>query len=111
MRPTSVFATFPELGLDPAISDRSLWNYCQDEGWVLFTDDRNDDGPDSLQRTLDDSWRVGHLPVVTPSTKPRIETDRDYRQLVAAHIAELLIDVASGEYRNQPRIFVPMTRR
>jgi hypothetical protein len=38
-------ATFPDLKLDPHLDDRPLWNYCQQEGWVLFTDNRNNDGP------------------------------------------------------------------
>jgi hypothetical protein len=96
------------LGIDPGLDDRSLWNFCQAEGWVLFTDDRNDDGPDSLQSTMNDSWRPGLLPILTPSRKQRLEFDRDYRDLVANHVAELLIDIASGDYRDQPRIYVPL---
>ena len=38
------FATFADLGLAPRLDDRSLWNYCQQHGWVLFTENRNDDG-------------------------------------------------------------------
>src|SRR5258708_37309417 len=71
-------ATFPDLGLDRHMDDRSLWNYCQTEGWVLFTDDRNNDGPDSLLATINDSWHPGLLPILTPSRKQRIEVDRNY---------------------------------
>ena len=31
------FKTFPEIPLDKDLDDRSLWNSCQQEGWVLFT--------------------------------------------------------------------------
>ena len=30
-------AIFPELGLDRRLDDRSLWNYCQQEGSDLLT--------------------------------------------------------------------------
>lgn len=43
------FATFPELGLPPNLEDHLLWNRCQQDGWVLFTENRNQDGPNSLQ--------------------------------------------------------------
>jgi hypothetical protein len=45
------FATFAEIHLAADIDDRSLWNHCQRDGWVLFTENRNDDGPDSLHAT------------------------------------------------------------
>src|SRR5436305_13235076 len=28
--------TFPDLGLDGGIDDRTLWHYCQADNWVLF---------------------------------------------------------------------------
>ena len=45
------FVTFPDLELDLDLDDRLLWNRCQEEGWVLFTDNRNEDGHDSLEAT------------------------------------------------------------
>jgi len=65
--------TFRDLGLDQGLDDRTLWEFCQQQGWVLFTEDRNDNGPGSLQRTLDNSWRDGCLPVLTLSNKGRFE--------------------------------------
>lgn len=103
-------ATFPDLGLPRDLDDRSLWTYCQEDGWVLFTENRNDDGPDSLQATLADSWRVGHLPIVTLSNKARFEYDRDYAGRVASGVAEVLFGVAipPHRYRDRPRIYVPL---
>jgi hypothetical protein len=104
------FETFPALGLQGSLDDRSLWNYCQDRGWVLFTENRNDDGPDSLHATLTDSWRDGHLPVLTLSSKARFERDLGYAERVAADVAELLFGIAEQQYRDQPRIYVPRSR-
>ena len=48
--------TFPELGLDRSLDDRSLWNFCQQQGWVLFTENRNHDG------CSDDARQIHLLP-------------------------------------------------
>jgi hypothetical protein len=101
------FQTFPDLNLPGNLDDRTLWNFCQRSGWVLFTENRNDDGPDSLQATLTDSWRSGRLPILTLSKKWRFERDLAYAERVAADIAELLFGIANGQYLDQPRIYVP----
>jgi hypothetical protein len=100
-------ATFPDLGLSRHLDDRSLWNHCQQDGWVLFTENRNHDGPDSLQATLMDSWQPGHLPVLTLSNKGRFRHNRGYAERVATDVAELLFGVAQGVFRDQPRIYIP----
>lgn len=104
------FASLRDAGLATDVDDRTLWTYCQREGWVLFTENRNDDGPDSLQATLDDSWTEGCLPILTLSKKARFERDRTYAQRVAADVAELLFGIAEQQYRDRPRIYVPLSR-
>ena len=104
------FATFADLALPRNLVDRSLWHRCQQDGWFLFTEDRNDDGPDSLQATLLDSYRPGCLPVLTLANKGRFENSIGYATQVANDVAELLFGVELGEYRDQPRIYVPLNR-
>ena len=101
------FASFSELGIAADADDRRIWNMCQSEGWVLFTDNRNNDGPDSLQATLDDSWMPGHLPVLTLSRKIALENNSAYAQRVAISIADLLFGIVDGENLDRPRIYVP----
>jgi hypothetical protein len=101
------FVTFPDLGLDRGIDDRTLWTYCQGNDWVLFTDNRNRESDDSLQATLDDSWRVGHLPVVTLANKPKFENNAAYARQVAEDLTELLFTVFHEGVRDQPRVFLP----
>jgi hypothetical protein len=103
------FVTFNDLVIPADINDRALWNLCQVQGWGLFTENRNNDGPDSLQQTLFDSWIEGLLPVLTLENKSRFDHDRDYAARVATDIANLLFDIASDQYRDRPRIWVPMT--
>lgn len=103
------FATFPDLQLPRNLDDRSLWNHCQQYGWVLFTENRNDEGENSLQATLADSWHLGCLPVLTLANKGRFEHSAGYAKRVAEDIAELLFGIAYKEYRDQPRIYIPLS--
>jgi hypothetical protein len=89
------------------LDDRSLWNYCQDNAWLLLTENRNHDGPDSLVATLADSWKNGCLPVLTLANKGRFENSGRYAAFVADEIAEIMLDTTMGAYRDQPRIYVP----
>jgi hypothetical protein len=100
--------TFRGLQLPHDLDDRPLWNYCQQDGWVLLTENRNHDGPDSLQATLSDSWQTGYLPVLTLSNKGRFERKPEYAVRVATDVAELLFGIAHGQHREQPRIYVPL---
>jgi hypothetical protein len=102
--------TFGELQLPRDLDDRSLWNRCQQDGWVLFTENRNNDGPNSLQATLTDSWQVGHLPVLKLSNKGKFEHDRSYAERLATDVAEHLFGIALGQYLDQPRIYFPLKR-
>jgi hypothetical protein len=102
------FAAFRGLGLAMDLDDRELWNCCQQQGWVLFTENRNHDGSDSLQATLADSWRPGHLPVLTLANKSEFEHSREYAVSIATDIAELLFGIAQGEYHDRPRIDVSL---
>jgi len=100
-------ATFTDLDLPRDLDDRTLWSLCQQDGWVLFTENRNRDGDDSLQATLVDSWTDGNLPVLTLSNKRRFERDAEYAKAVATDVAELLFGIHQEEYRDIPRIYVP----
>ena len=100
--------TFPELGLDRGADDRTLWPFCQANGWVLFTDNRNQEDENSLNATLQNSWREGLLPVLTLANKRKFENSETYATRVARDVAELLVVAFVDEIRNQPRIFVPL---
>jgi hypothetical protein len=101
------FVTMRDLGLPRDLDDRALWIHCQAGGWVLFTENRNHDGPDSLEQTLSDSWRDGHLPVLTLASKTRFEHSREYADRVATDLAELLFDIVQLDYAAPPRIYLP----
>lgn len=101
------FALLSEIGLPCDVDDRTLWELCQRDGWLLLTDNRNDDGPNSLQAVLDDAWTPGMLPVLTLSDKPRFHRSAADRERVAADVADILFGLKYGEYGDLDRIFVP----
>jgi hypothetical protein len=101
--------TFRDLNLPHDLDDRTLWNRCQQDEWVLFTDNRNHENENSLQATLADSWREGHLPVVTLANKGKFDHSVDYAKRVAIDVAELLFGIYQGQYRDQRRIYVPFS--
>lgn len=101
------FTTLAELGVPLGIDDCTLWHRCQTEGWLLLTDNRNDENETSLQSTLRKFWKPGHVPVLTIADKRRFENDAEYREHVAADIAEVLYGAFLGEYRDRDRIFLP----
>ncbi|HET6882824.1 MAG TPA: hypothetical protein VFI31_21835 [Pirellulales bacterium] len=105
------FANLGDLGLPADIDDRSLWNYCQQEGWLLFTENRNAIGIDSLQAVLADSWKPGDLPVITLANKLEFEHDAEYRERVASEVAELFFGISLGDYCDGSRIYVPRLPR
>jgi hypothetical protein len=98
---------FPDLGLDGRMNDRELWNFCQANSWLLFTDNRNHEDENSLGVTLQDSWREGCLPVITLANKGKFENSQSYAMKVAEVVADILVTVFLDGIRNQPRIFVP----
>lgn len=102
------FESFAGIGLRNNLDDRSIWEFCQANGWVLFTNDKNNDGRNSLQATLDDSWQPGHMPVLTLANQGRFVRGGDYSRRVANDVAEILIGLKTGEVCDRPRIYVPV---
>lgn len=102
-------ANFNDLGLPLDLDDRSLWEFCQRHEWVLFTDNRNHDGPYSLEATMRELWLKGCLPVITLGNKSSFQTNRDYASRVASDVADVLFGISQQQqFRDCPRIFVPL---
>lgn len=97
--------SFERLGLSYAISDRDLWQMCQQHDLVLLTANRNDDGPDSLEATIRDLNRPSSLPVLTIADPGSVLTDRDYAERVATQVLEYLLDL--DNLHGVGRLFVP----
>jgi hypothetical protein len=97
--------TFADVGLSDDSSDRAVWRQAQQLGMILLTDNRNNDGPDSLEQTLRDERTDISLPVLTVGNAERLRKDREYRNACAARIVEIV--VALDRHLGTPRLFIP----
>ena len=96
---------FTEVGLARTSTDREVWHRAQELGMLLITDNRNKDGPDSLEQTLLDDMTSVSLPVLTVSNAERLRKDRAYRGACAERLAEILVDL--DRYMGIPRLYIP----
>ncbi len=102
-----VVRTLADLGLAGNTPDRTIWNRCQADGLVLFTENRNNDGPDSLEQTIADSLTPDSLPVLTVSNRGRFRNDRRYALIVAEQFMETILDIDDGRLLGVGRLFLP----
>lgn len=98
-------ATFAEIGLAQDATDRDVWRRAQELGMLLITDNRNREGPDSLEQTLRDEHSPQCLPVLTVGNAERLRTDRHYRHACAERLVEILVDLE--RYVGTPRLYIP----
>jgi len=85
--------TFPDFSLSPRIGDRTLWEFCQREGLALFTANRNEDGPDSLNATISEMLQPDSLPVLTLPKPGAFEHDPAYARRITESVAEVLFSL------------------
>ena len=97
--------SFADLGLQPAASDREVWEVCQREQVVLLTANRNDAGPESLEATMQQHNTPESLPVFTLANDQRVLRDRLHAEAVADRLIEFLFDIDS--YRGTGRLYLP----
>jgi hypothetical protein len=97
--------SFADVGLLRDASDREVWMVCQSEQIVLVTANRNDEGPESLEATIQHQNTPQSLPVLTLANDRRVLRDRPYAERVADRLLETLFDMES--YRGTGRIYLP----
>jgi hypothetical protein len=93
--------SFADLGLLPDASDREVGEVCQREQVVLVTANRNDEGPESLEATIQQQNTAQSLPVFTLANDQRVLRDRQYAETVADRLIEVLF--YSDSYRDPIR--------
>lgn len=74
--------TFHDVGLAPTDPDSLVWQRCQERQLFLLTNNRNDDGPDSLEATIRTRNDPICLPVFTIGDADEILRSRDYAEEV-----------------------------
>ena len=97
--------SFPSLGLSYNAPDALIWRTCQQEGLVLITGNRNDDGADSLEATIRSENQPESLPVLTIADANRVLHERVYADSVAESVLDYLLRI--DEVRGAGRLYVP----
>jgi len=106
------FFTFADFQLQKRTDDRRIWNLCQHERLVLLTENRNNDGPDSLDQTIRDSLTPESLPVITLANKGAFESSSVIAAKAAADLAEVVFSlIDEPAYIGVPRVYIPLAPR
>jgi hypothetical protein len=96
---------FSTVGIARGTTDEQLWEVCQRQQYYLVTDNRNRDGPDSLEEMIRDRTLPGSLPVFTISDIPRFRSERSYAEAVVGKLLEYLMDAPN--LAGSGRLYLP----
>jgi hypothetical protein len=97
--------SFENIGLPRTAPDAVVWQVYQDRQIMLVTGNRNDDGPDSLEATIQRRNQLDSLPVITLWRPRKILESKEYLHRTAENMLERLMDL--DRYRGAGRIYVP----
>ena len=97
--------SFASLGVPTHTPDATLWQLCQTQHIMLITGNRNEDGPASLEATIQASNTPSSLPVLTISEPQRLLSSRAYAHRVVERLVEYLIDIEN--LRGTGRLYLP----
>ena len=99
------FVTFEEVGLAKGTPDERIWELCQQQQFYLITDNRKDDGPDSLESMIRTRGLPTSLPMSTISDIQRLRSEREYVEILVVKLLEYLIDATN--LRGVGRLYLP----
>ncbi len=96
---------FADFGLDAKTPDDVIWRLCQQQELVLITANRNKDGPDSLETTIQNENTVRSLPVFTLADAEGVRHSRSYTERVVEQMLDYLLNIDNN--RGTGRIYLP----
>ena len=96
--------SFASLGVSDDIGDWDLWIACQLHDVILFTANRNNGDPNSLEAAINRLNTAGSPPVITLAKPIQFAQDRLYAEQVAEQVLEYPFDL--DNYRGAGRLFV-----
>lgn len=97
--------TFADIGMPVDTSDREVWRYAQKRQLILLTANRNDDGEDSLEQTIQDENTSTSLPVLTVGDPERIMKESAYCKRCVERIVDIVMNIEN--YLGAGRIYIP----
>lgn len=98
------FITLPQAGLARNTIDREIWHYCQCQGQLLLTGNRNQEDPDSLEQTIQEENTSNALPIITISQPQRI-IEAEYRERCIHSLIDIIIFL--NNYLGSGRQYIP----
>jgi hypothetical protein len=96
---------FGDIGLLRESPDSLIWQTCQRLELVLLTENRNDDGPDSLEATIRTQCAAISLPVFTIANVPHLRASQDYANRVIESLIDALLRIDT--LRGVGRLYLP----
>lgn len=85
---------FHEIELREGADDETVWQFCQNNGYLLLTDNRTTkDGKVSLELTIRRLVTATSLPVLTIGNVDRVLKEREYCERCAYRLAEIVFDL------------------
>lgn len=96
--------TLSQVGLERATNDRVIWRFCQLNGLVLLTANRNQDDADSLEQTMSEENTPASLPVLTVTDQRRLH-NAAYREACIESLLTIIIDL--NNHLGTGRLYIP----
>lgn len=96
--------TFADIGMPVDAPDREVWRFAQRHQLVLLTANRNDEGDDSLEQTIQEENTSTSLPVLTIGTLDRMK-ERTYREQCAEKIVDVFLNIEN--HLGVGRVYIP----
>jgi hypothetical protein len=96
---------FADVGLDPADSDAVVWHRCQEQQILLLTENRNNEGADSLEATIRAHNTPESLPVFTIGDARSVLSGHDYADRVIERLLGYLLEL--DHIRGTGRLYLP----
>ncbi len=96
---------FDDVGLANDASDSHVWETCQARQLILITNNRNRQGSESLEATIQRRNSSDSLPVLTIADVSRLRASRAYAERVVESLLDALLRVES--LLGAGRLFLP----
>ena len=97
--------TFADLSLTATASDAAVWHMCQREQAVLITGNRNNEGDDSLEATIQAHNTPTSLPVMTIADPNEVVHNWQYAHQIVESLLQYLLDI--DKVRGAGRLWLP----
>lgn len=97
-------ASLSEVGLARETNDRAIWRFCQLNGLILLTNNRNQKDPNSLGQTIREENTLNSLPVLTIRDQQRLHS-LAYRVACIERLLDIVLDL--NNHLGTGRLFIP----